>query len=204
MHGIILKGLKDFVTDEYDQETWNQICESADVPRKLYVPVTDYPDEHLFALVEAAVELSGEDVPDLLQAFGQYVVPGLVQTYGVHVDETWTGLDLVENVEEYIHRALRSKSVGEFDPPGIDARRVDDGTVLVEYDSDRQLCDVAMGLVQGIGEYYDEPLDVDERACMHDGAPKCELVVTRATTRRGAITGRRARVDGGDRRRYEQ
>ncbi|WP_435347120.1 heme NO-binding domain-containing protein [Haloarchaeobius sp. HRN-SO-5] len=204
MHGIILKGLKDFVVDTYDQQTWNQICEAADIERRLYVPVTEYPDEHVFALVEAAVDLSGEEPADLLRAFGRFVVPQLVQTYGVHVDEDWTGLDLIENVERYIHQALRSKNISTFDPPGIDARRIDAGTVVVDYDSDRQLCDVAMGLVQGIGEHYDESLDVEERQCMHDGAPSCKFVVTGATEEVDAITSQRARVDGGDTPTHEQ
>lgn len=197
MHGIILKGLKDFVVETYDQGTWDQIREEAAIERTLYVPVTEYPDEHVFALVEAASELSGEEPADLLRAFGRYIVPGLVQTYGVHVDGDWTGLDLVENVERYIHEALRSKNISEFDPPSIHARRIDEGTVVVEYDSDRQLCDVAVGIVQGVGEFYDEPLEVDERQCMHDGARRCELVVTRATAEQGAPSAQPARVDGG-------
>lgn len=198
MHGMILKGLKDFVVDTYDQETWEAIQEEADVPRTLYVPVTQYPDEHVFELVEAAVELSGEDASDLLQAYGRSIVPQLVETYGVHVDAEWTGLELIENVEAYIHRALRSKNISEFDPPGIDARRVDEDTVVVDYDSDRQLCDVAMGLVAGISEHYGEPLDVEETRCMHDGAPTCEIVVTRAAATGSAVDSVQARADGGD------
>lgn len=197
MHGIIFKGLKDFVVETYDQETWNAICEAADVPRRLYLPVSNYPDEHLFALVEAAVELSGEPAPDLLQAFGQHLVGSLIRTYGIHVDENWTGLELIENAETYIHEALRAKNISEFHPPELETRRVDDATVAIEYGSDRQLCDVTMGLVRGIGEYYDEPLDVEELTCMHDGAPKCKLVVTDAMAKYGEISSQRARADGG-------
>lgn len=197
MHGIIFKGLKDFVIETYDQETWAAICEAADAPRRLYLPVSTYPDEHLFELIEAAVELSGEETPDLLRAFGQSVIPSLVQTYGIHVDEDWTGLELVENVEEYIHEALRAKKISEFTPPAIETRRVDEATVLVEYGSDRMLCDVTMGLIEGIGEHYGEPLDVEEIACMHDDAPKCELVVTDAAAKYGELSSQRARVDGG-------
>lgn len=199
MHGSILKGLKDFVVQTYDHETWQAICDEADVPRTMYVPVSNYPDEYLFSLVEAAVDLSGEETSDLLRAFGEFLVSELVNTYGIHVDEEWTGLELVENVEEYIHRGLRANNISDFDPPALDARRVDDAMVVVEYSSDRGLCDVAMGLIEGIGDEYGDPLNVEESQCMHDGAPYCELVVTNATAGRGGVSSERARVDGGQR-----
>jgi predicted hydrocarbon binding protein len=83
-------------------------------------------------------------------------------------------------VETYIHEALRAKNLSEFAPPELSAERVGDDRVSITYASDRELCDLAKGLVRGIGAYYDEPLAVNEPACMHDGDPHCELVVTRA------------------------
>ncbi|WP_226007972.1 heme NO-binding domain-containing protein [Natrinema salinisoli] len=179
MHGIILKGLKDFTIEQYDEATWNRIRDEADVERRLYVPVTEYPDEHVFELVTTASEISGVDPPILLRAFGRFLVPQLVQTYGVHVEKDWDGLELIENVEEYIHMALRAKDMADFTPPAVDARRLDENRVVVRYNSDRQLCEVAIGILVGIGEFYDESYTVTESQCMHDGAPKCEIVVER-------------------------
>ena len=179
MHGIVLKGLKDFVVEQYDLDTWHALRENAGIEMKMYVPISEYPDEEVLALVDSAVELTGIDAPDLLAAFGEFLVPQLVETYGVHVDEDWTGLDLIANVETYIHEALRAKNLSEFAPPELSAERVGDDRVSITYASDRELCDLAKGLVRGIGAYYDEQLAVDEPACMHDGDPHCELVVTR-------------------------
>ncbi|MGM0590058.1 MAG: heme NO-binding domain-containing protein, partial [Halobacteriota archaeon] len=111
MHGIVLKQLKDFVVEQYDHEAWRTIQAEAGVDGAVYVPVTEYPDEDVLALVGAASELTGIETPDLLEAFGQFIVPPLVQTYGVHVDREWTGLDLIANVETYIHMALRAKQL---------------------------------------------------------------------------------------------
>lgn len=177
MHGIILKELKHFVVDTYDQDAWNAVVDEAGIDRSLFVPVTSYPDEYVFELVGAAAELTGESAEDLQYEFGRYVVPSLVETYGVHVDADWTGLELLENVEEYIHEALRAKNLSEFTPPGIDAERRGDDRILVTYSSDRMLCNVARGVLQGVADHYEESWQITERRCMHDGDEKCELLV---------------------------
>lgn len=187
MHGIIFKGLKDFVVDRYDDATWDRICNEAGVDGRRYTPVSSYPDEELVALVEAAVTVSGVEQSALLRSFGRYLVPTLVEMYGVFVDDAWTGLDLVVNVEAAIHRALRGGTTLEYEPPDISAERVDDDVVVVRYGSARGLCDVGIGLLEGIGEYYDEPLEVYERRCMHGSGAECVIVaVAGATTRRRA------------------
>lgn len=194
MHGIILNGLKDFVIESYDKGTWNRICDRADIAQRLFIPVTTYPDEQVVALVGSAAEVSGEEVPDLQRSFGRFLVPVLVGIYGVHIRDHWTELDLIENVEEHIHKALRAKRGSKFDPPAIEAHRVDEDTVVVKYGSDRELCEVAKGIIEGVGEHYGEPLDVTERECMEAGASKCVIVVNRGGTAATDGVGGRSRA----------
>ncbi|MFC4449509.1 heme NO-binding domain-containing protein [Halorussus aquaticus] len=179
MHGIVLKGLKDFVTAEYDREAWRAIQDGAGLEGKVYVPVTEYEDADVLALVEAAADATGEDVPDLLDAFGRFLVPPLVETYGVHVETEWTGLELVANVETYIHEALRAKQLSTYTPPALSAEWVGDDRVAVTYTSERELCALAVGLLRGIESYYDEQYRIEERTCMLDGDDQCEILVTR-------------------------
>lgn len=179
MHGIVMKALKDFVVDEYDAATWRVIQEEAGLGGKLYVPVSEYDDVEALALVGAASDLSGEDRSDLLYAFGRYIVEPLVETYGVHVEGDWTGLDLLANVETYVHEALRAKRLSEFAPPELRAKRVDDDVAVVRYGSDRELCDLAEGIVDGVGAYYGESYEVTHETCMNEGDPHCDLVVRR-------------------------
>lgn len=180
MHGIIFKVVKDFVVEQYDRDAWTAILEEAGVGGKLYVPVSTYPDEEILAIVAAASELTEIDTPDLLQAVGEFALPDLMSTYGVHVDDEWSAIDLVANVETYIHTALREKQISTFTPPELTSERIGEDAALVVYDSERGLCDLATGLLRGVGEYYGEPLSVTERRCMQEGGPRCELVVRRA------------------------
>lgn len=179
MHGIVLSGLKSFVEENYGMEASRRVQAEADVEKRLYVPVTDYPDEDALALVEAACEVTGEDLPTVLEGFGRYLVPTLLETYGVHVDGDWTSLELLANVEEYIHRALRAKQLSEFTPPHLGASRAGEDRVTVTYGSDRQLCPLARGIFHGVADHYGESFAVTERRCMLDGADACEFEVER-------------------------
>lgn len=181
MHGIVLKGLKDFVTTEYDHEAWLAIQREAELEGQVYVPVTEYEDADVLGLVEAASEVAETDVPVLLDEFGRFLVPPLVETYGVHVDEDWTGLDLIANVETYIHAALRAKQLSTYTPPDLAAEWVGDDRVRVTYTSERELCALAKGLIRGVGNYYDERFEIEEETCMLDGGGQCEILVGRAT-----------------------
>ncbi len=179
MHGSVLKGLKDFVIARHGEDGWDAVREAAGVPGRIYVPVAEYPDEEVMDLVAAGVEVTDVPTDELLGAFGEFLVGPLVETYGVHVDGEWDGLELVANVEEHIHEALRKKRTSDIRPPAIGARREGEDRVVVHYGSDRELCELAKGLVRGVGDYYDERYEVDERQCMKDGAQRCEIVVTR-------------------------
>jgi hypothetical protein len=181
VHGIVLKGLKDFVVDSYDRDTWQTLQREAELPHRLYVPVTEYPDEDVLALVETASRLTDLPVPDLLESFGRFIVPPLVETYGIHVDADWTGLELIANVETYIHLALRAKQISTYTPPELESEWRGTDTVSVVYRSDRQLCHLARGIINGVGDYFDEPYVIEEPRCMHAGDDHCELVVSRAS-----------------------
>ncbi len=185
MHGIVLKGLKDFVVDSYDRDTWRSLQEAAGVAGKIYVPVTEYPDGDVLALVEAASEATGIAAPELLREFGRYLIPPLLETYGVHVEQDWTGLELVANVETYIHEALRSKQLSTYTPPDLESEWVEDDRVLVTYTSDRELCDLAKGLLEGVGQYYGTPFSIEEESCMLEGADQCQILVSKAEVTSG-------------------
>lgn len=179
MHGIVLKGLKDFVVNRHGHEAWRAIQTEAGLKGKIYVPVTEYPDEEVMMLVRAASSVTQSDVPDLLEEFGRFLVPSLLETYGVHVDEDWTGLQLVANVEKYIHTSLRAKEISSYTPPKLQSDWIEGDRVRIVYGSDRKLCYFARGLIAGVGRYFDDPLEIEEVSCMYNGDEHCRFVVSR-------------------------
>ncbi|MEY7851281.1 heme NO-binding domain-containing protein [Natrarchaeobius sp. A-rgal3] len=178
MHGIILKTLRDFVVDTYDEETWLEIQREADVDEKVYVPVTVYPDGDVYELVRAAGSLTGESPRTILSEYGRWVVPALLETYDLHIDEEWDALELLANIQRF-HTSLRTRDLTELTTPRVKTEWLDESRVRITYDSDRQLCDIARGAIQGVADHFDETLLVEETTCMFEGDDACRFVVER-------------------------
>lgn len=179
MHGIMFKALKDHIVTHDGPGAWEQARADAGLDDQVYLAVDSYPDEDLSALVDAYATSSGTSTEKVLEAYGNSAAGPLIETYGNSiVHDTESALQVVGNVEQLIHDVLRSRNDAMM-PPELSCSR-DGETVRIDYRSHRQLCAVAKGLVTGVGEYLDDPLQVEERTCMHEGDDTCELVVERA------------------------
>lgn len=178
MHGIVFKSMKDFVVQNHGQETWDDICERAGLGHQIYLTIDTYEDGELLRIAGATATQTGVSIPDFLEAFGRHAAGQFLETYRNAIREEWSALDLVENAETQVHATLRTYNPA-IDPPKLVCRRDSDSQVTIRYRSDRRLCFVAKGIVQGIGDHYGERLDVSETRCMHTGGDHCELVVRR-------------------------
>lgn len=178
MHGIVMKGLKDYVVENHDWGAWRSVQERADVERRLYTPVARYPDRHGVELAAAARSMTGADEKDLQFQVGRHLVPTLLQVFGVHVDGVRSGLDVLANAEAVVGKAFRRKGLDDVSLPAVSGERLDEDRVVVRYGGDH--CAGLRGVAVGLGEYYDDAYAVTERACQGDGADRCELVVARA------------------------
>lgn len=179
MHGIMFKTLKDHIVTNDGAPAWEQARAEAGLDDQVYLAVDSYPDEDLAALVDAYASATNQGTDEVLTAYGNSAAGPLIETYGNSiVHDTDSALEVVANVERLIHDVLRSRSEAMM-PPELSCSR-DGEVVRIDYRSHRQLCSVAKGLVTGTGEFLDDPLQVEEVACMHEGDDSCELVVERA------------------------
>ncbi len=178
MHGIILRELKKYVEAKLGKPAWTELLEAAGVSGKVYLPVSEYPDAELVALVNLASTKSGMPVDALLEGFGEFIVPDLLQIYRSSIGPAWTTLDLLEHTETVMHRAVRMRD-STASPPKLAVVRSDPRSVAITYGSPRKLCAVAIGIVRGVAQHYGERVEIDEATCMHQGAPVCLIHVTK-------------------------
>ena len=47
------------------------------------------------------------------------------------------------------------------------------GTLVMGYRSDRELCALARGFVEGTADHYGEQVTFEELQCMHQGSERC-------------------------------
>ena len=174
MHGAIFAELERFAVGSIGADFWKQMLDSAGLGARVYLPVATYPDEEALALVGAASQLSGKSAAEILTSFGEHLAPPLLDMYGSLLRPTWRTLDLLEHTETTIHRIVRQREP-DATPPELTCERTSDQEVVITYRSPRRLCALAIGLARGVARHYAESIEIQERECMHRGAPHCVI-----------------------------
>lgn len=178
MHGIIFAELQKFVTKQAGNDGWQQLMQQAGLGGKLYLPVNEYPDPEIKALVTAASSMTKKPASEVLESFGEFITPSLLSMYGHLLSPTWTALDVIENTEGTIHSVVRVQTRGA-QPPKLKAQRVSATDLVLTYNSERQMCFLAIGIGRGLARHFKENLSIRQAKCMHRGDAECEILFRR-------------------------
>ena len=155
MHGSILNLLKRFVQLNYDHSTWLRLVEQSGLSSADFEMSGVYPDEHVFALVGEAAEMTGIPAGRLQEKFGEFLVPDLMLVYSRYVQPGWTTLQMIEHTEEAMHGAVRRDAPGTT-PPVLHVTRLGADELEVRYASSRRMGALAVGIIRGLAVYFDE------------------------------------------------
>lgn len=190
MHGVIFCELKSYVEKTLGLPMWMRITKEANLPAKQYSGFRCYPDEELMNLIGTASRISEIPVPALVESFGKYLGPILVQARihlyfsGIHscpvAKPEWDLFDVISNTENMIHTIVHVALPGS-EPAILDTKRNGQNEVKIIYTSKRKLCWLARGIIQGISSHYKTPVEITEPKCMHRGDATCELIVRKAS-----------------------
>lgn len=179
MHGTIFSELEKFVGARLGPGAWSALKATAGIaPETTYDPLASYPDEELTALVVTASNVTGLPAAALLEDFGDFIAPDLLEMYWGAIDPEWRTLDVIEHTENTIHAVVRINQRGAT-PPYLHAKRTGENEVTVVYTSPRKLCAVARGISRGIARHYNETVDIRDERCMHRGDAECVIVVAK-------------------------
>ncbi len=162
MHGIIHAELKKYVETKYNAEAWRAVLNEAGLGNKIYMAVSTYEDAEAVAIVKAASKLTGVPPLEILEDFGEFIAPDLLDMYKSLIDPSWKTADLFTNVEDTIHTVVRMKNPGAT-PPQLKFKRVGPNELHFHYDSPRQMSSVAKGIMKGVAKHYGETLSIQER-----------------------------------------
>lgn len=176
MHGVIFLELRKFVSARLGDHAWDELLQQSGLGSQVYLAVKEYPDADALKLVETACARTGKSSSALLQDFGEFIVPDLLQLYGSQLDPSWRTLDVIENTEETIHKVIRRRNPGAK-PPELHCERASPSEVVVRYTSARKMCGLAKGICRGLAAHFGETVAVSEASCMLAGAPECRISV---------------------------
>lgn len=176
MHGTIFAELEKFVGARLGPDAWASLMREAGIERDRYDPLEIYPDAELVSLVTTASRITQIPADTLLEDYGFFIAPDLLNLYWALVQPEWRTLDLLEHTETAIHEVVRLSQKGAT-PPYLRAERTTPSEVTIVYSSPRKLCAVAKGIIRGVASHYGESVSVTEPTCMLRGNESCILRV---------------------------
>lgn len=190
MHGIIFLYLQKFAQQRVLQpgplpgkegardqaQVWERLLTEAGLRQTSYSAVREYPDEDALALVGAASRALNLPVPAVLESFGEFLAPELLELYNTLIPPDWKTLDVIANTEELIHAAVRVRNPGAR-PPVLLCLRTSPTELQIMYSSRRRMCSLAKGIVTGLARHFGETVAINDEACMLRGDPFCALQV---------------------------
>src|SRR5712691_13359299 len=112
MHGIIFAELQNYAETKCGKGTWNQLLNKAGLENNLYLPLREYPDTEVVALVTAASVMTGRPTAEVLEDFGEFIAPALVKMFGHLLRPEWKTIDVIDNTEGTVHTVVRVKNPG--------------------------------------------------------------------------------------------
>jgi hypothetical protein len=168
MHGVVFQSLVGFLREELGAARAAAVIGGRD-----HSPDETFDDSELFHIVARAVGATGTEVDELYRAFGRYTALAPFKAMFPDYYASHTGArSFLLDVEEEIHRIVRGTVPGAH-PPHLRVVPLGSIGVVITYTSDRQLCRLLEGLVEGTAEHYGEQVSIDEAQCMRRGDAAC-------------------------------
>ncbi|MBF0184814.1 MAG: heme NO-binding domain-containing protein [Magnetococcales bacterium] len=177
MHGIILLALEEYLQQQCGVDCLESLWLSANRVRQPLQADRTYPDAAASDLIQAAARQLQIPVVQFQESFGRYLSDGLLtlgRTMGL-IRPEWRTLDILEHLNTVILAPFSASNSTKL--PNIRAYRLKYGEVSAVYLSERKLCGIFKGIVLGMAERFQEPIRIQERLCLRDGAPVCRLSI---------------------------
>jgi predicted hydrocarbon binding protein len=182
LKGIILKQFEDMVVEQLGIAAWDSVLETTALsePSANFLAARTYPDSDLFALVASVSKRAARSPEQLLHSFGRFLFPRLAQLYPMFLASVTTAKPFLLSIDRVIHVQIRQQD-GESSLPVIAYEDPSPEALVLLYRSPRNLCDLAIGLIEGVGRHFGEAITVAQTACRKHGADECRLECTFAT-----------------------
>lgn len=177
MKGVILTTFNDMVEQQVGMNVWEQVLDTVNPESKgIYTSVEDFPDEELIAMVSELSKQTGTPVLELIFAFGQYLFHALAMRHSVYLESQSDFLSFLKSIEDVIHREVE-KLYPNPNLPTLHWQQPDENSLILNYQSPRKMCHLAVGLIRGAAQHYEVEYTLEHDPCMLDGASSCQFFI---------------------------
>lgn len=169
MYGMVNRAVRDMVLARFGSEAWQQIHTGANAPAD-FEKMQAYDDEVTYRLVGAASEHLGIPAADVMRAFGVYwVIETAEKGYGPLLALWGNSLEQFLGNLDALHSRV-AETFAALQPPSFRVVRHGHGELEVHYTSHREgLAPFVVGLLEGVGQRFHTPVQVEHVARKSDG-----------------------------------
>ena len=181
MYGLVIRGLKRYICQNFSAEKWVAIQQDASVYDTEFSAMQKYPDPVTYRLVESASRICEVTPTELLKEYGRYWVSFAADAGydDLLSDAGSTMIDVMSNLNGLHERV--AASFPELRPPTFDVQPLDDSAMRVRYLSSRPgLTPFVEGLLYGLAERLGTSITVTLQECRANGHDSDIFLVTPA------------------------
>lgn len=173
MKGIVFTEFLAMVDEKISPATTERIIESSDLlSGGAYTNVGIYDHSEMVTLVTALSKETGCSISELLFSFGHHLIGRFRAQFPAFFDESEDVYDFLQSVDQHIHVEVR-KLYPDAELPTLTTTRASDGSLVLEYLSDRHLGDLAEGLIAGAIDEFDQPAEIIRNNSEDKGSSQC-------------------------------
>lgn len=162
---------QEVVIHHRSEDLWDTMLDRAGLSGA-YTAMGSYPDGDALRLLEVAVDALDSTPSEVLRWFGREAMPMLAARYPRYFAGYGSARSFVLAVNGVVH-----PEVGQMYPdtnaPALNFSDEPDGSLTMSYGSERKLCALAQGLIEGAAEHFGETLGFEHLRCMNEGAETC-------------------------------
>jgi hypothetical protein len=171
MKGVIVMCLGELVRNNFGQDKWETALEKAGVNKDtIFLSTSDVDDGTVLKVIGSLCDILNISLVQAADAFGDYWVNNFApKIYGAYYQGVKSAKEFLLNMDKvHVHS---TQTLQDSNPPRFNYEWKDDKTLIMGYKSHRGLIDIMVGLVKGVGKYYNEDLTVTKL-----GDDKVEIV----------------------------
>ena len=161
MKGIIFIATKELILSEFGKEKWNKIIKNSGLTKEpMFVPTSNVDDGLFLRIIDSIQKTLNLTLSQVANAFGNYWIniysPDL---YGEFYKRSKNAKEFLLNVDK-IHKVV-TENMKDAHPPTFIIQE-QGNSLIMEYKSERNLIEIAMGMIKGVGKYYKEQLKINK------------------------------------------
>lgn len=161
----IIDCLSELIKEKFGKDKWEEILTVSDMGKGSnsfqYFEGFDIKDEKAMDMVRNTCQVLNLTLEKAADAFGNYWINVYaLKNYPKYYQRFKSAKAFIMGMDD-VHREV-TENIENAHPPRFDIEEVDDKTIKVHYKSKRKMTPFYIGLVKGIGTYFNAVLEIKQ------------------------------------------